>query len=445
MTTAPTSTKIGFYSIVLLGINGIIGSGIFLLPGQVMALAHQETLLVYAFITLLVLTIAWSFAKCASFYNQNGGAYIYAKEAFGSFIGFEIGIMRWVVGIIAWSTMTVAFVTALSTIWPFLLEEPIRSILIAAMITSLGIINMLGVNWMKPLNNIVTIAKLLPLIGFIGVGLFFLKIDAVVPNFAAFSLDSTTFGAAALLIFYAFSGFENLCVVAGEMENPKKNLPLATMVVVIACSLICISIQAISMSFLQADLAQSVTPVADVANLLMGSSGKWFVLSAMLISIGGINICASFVVPRSGEALANDGMLPNWIAKRSRFNTPVNAIILSVLFTIVVALFGSFTQLATISVIARFVQYTSTCLAAIVLGQEERKTQGIFQKTIGIGLPILGLIGIAWLISQATLSQLYWGFGALLLGVPLYYIQNLQKGVVSTPASTEDLIEQPET
>ena len=442
--TNDSSSKIGFYSIILLGINGIIGSGIFLLPGQVMALAQQQTLIVYAFISFLVLTIAWSFAKCASFFNKNGGAYIYAKEAFGPFIGFEIGLMRWAVGIIAWATMTVGFATALSTIWPSIIQEPMRSIFIVGIISSLGIINMFGVNWMKPLNNIVTIAKLIPLVGFILVGLFFVDFDLFVPNFSAINTEETTFGAAALLIFYAFSGFENLSVVAGEMENPKKNLPIATMLVVAACSLICILIQVISMSFLKADLAQSVTPVADVANMLIGPSGKWFVLAAMLISIGGINICASFVVPRSGEALANDGMLPSWIAYRNSFNTPLFAILLSVVFTILVALFGSFTQLATISVIARFVQYTSTCLAALVLSREERKTQSFFKKVIGIGMPVLGLMGIAWLISQATLSQLYWGFGALFLGVPLYYLNSFQKQLQQSNELSENLIEQTE-
>jgi len=417
------TSKMGLYSIILLGINGIIGSGIFLLPGEVMALAHHESLLVYGFVTLIVLAIAWSFAKCASFFTRNGGAYVYAKEAFGSFVGFQIGIMRWAVAIIAWATLTVAFATALSTIWPFILKEPTRSILVVGMISSLGLINMLGLKWIKTLNNIVTIAKLIPLLSFVLIGFFFVKADLLVPDFSSINSQETAFGAAALLIFYAFSGFENLVVVAGEMENPKKNLPFAVMIVVVICSFIYILIQLISMSILQADLAQSVSPIADVAKILFGASGKWFVVIAMLVSIFGINICQSFVVPWSGEALAIDGMLPEWIGYKNSLNSPICAILVSVIFTILVAFFGTFTQLATISVIARFVQYTSTCLAAIVLGREERKTQNIFKKIIGITIPVLGLLGISWLIFQATLSQLYWGFGALLFGFPLYFLQ----------------------
>ena len=419
--------KMGFFSTLLLGINGIIGSGIFLLPGQVASLAPRSSLLVYALVTVLVLTIAWSFARCSSFFDKNGGAYLYAKEAFGTFIGFEIGVMRWAIGIIAWSTITVAFVTALHTIWPFLLEEPYRSSLIIFLITLLSLINILGVTWIKRLNNIVTIAKLIPLLGFVIIGLFFLKPFTLSIDFSLFHHPESSFGAAALLIFYAFSGFENLSVVAGEMQNPQKNLPWAIMISVIVCSFICCLIQLISMSFLQTNLAQSVTPVADVAEILFGSFGKWFVLSAMLISIGGINICASFVVPRSAESLANDEIIPKWIAKHGRFDTPVYAILFTCFFTTLVALFGSFTQLATISVIARFVQYTSTCLAALVLSKRVKKEKNFFQKAIEVVLPLMGLLSIVWLVSQASLSQIYWGLGALLLGLPLYFIQKIVK------------------
>jgi amino acid transporter len=425
--TVKAPSKIGFTSMVLLGVNGIIGSGIFLLPGQVMAITGPGSLLVYGFVTLIVLMIAWCFAKCAALFNRNGGAFVYAKEAFGPFIGFEIGLMRWVVGMIAWATMAVAFVTALSTIWPPALQEPIRSILLFGMIGGLGIINILGINWIKPLNNIVTIAKLLPLLFFIFMGIYFLFPSQLISS-SALTLDFNegALGAAALLIFYAFSGFENLVVVAGEMDNPKKNLPLAVMIVVAICSSIYILIQMISMGVLGVNLSGSVTPIADAADVIWGVTGKWLVMSAMLISIGGINICNSFVVPRSGESLADEGMLPSWIAYRGSHDTPICAILLTITLTATITLFGSFAQLATISVIARFVQYTSTCLAAIVLGRSERKSQGVIRKTIELAIPILGLAGMAWLICQASWIQLVWGFGALAIGVPLYFIQSSQ-------------------
>ena len=115
---AQTRKQLGFWSIVLFGINGVIGSGIFLLPGKAMDLMGPGSIFVYLFVAVVVMTIALCFAECAGRFSRNGAAYVYAREGFGSFIGFEVGIMSWAIRIIAWSAMAVAFVTALAAIWP---------------------------------------------------------------------------------------------------------------------------------------------------------------------------------------------------------------------------------------------------------------------------------------------------------------------------------------
>ncbi len=140
-----------------------------------MGLVGNWSIVVYIFVSLLVLSIAWSFAQCAAIFNRNGGAYVYAKEAFGNFIGFEIGMMRWAVGIISWASFTVGFVTALSTLWPQALQEPMRTIVILSLLGSLGILNIIGINFFKHLNNIVTIAKLIPLVFFVLMGIYFIQ------------------------------------------------------------------------------------------------------------------------------------------------------------------------------------------------------------------------------------------------------------------------------
>lgn len=96
------SKKFGLYSIVLLGINSIIGSGIFLLPGKAYALMGTNSLAVYLFITLLAGSMALCFAEAAGYFKSNGAAYVYVKEAFGNLPGFEVGIMKYMVQIIEW-------------------------------------------------------------------------------------------------------------------------------------------------------------------------------------------------------------------------------------------------------------------------------------------------------------------------------------------------------
>jgi amino acid transporter len=420
--------KFGFWSIVLLGINGVIGSGIFLLPGKAMALVGPGSIFVYLFMTLVVMSIALCFAECASKFSRNGAAYVYARAAFGEFIGFEVGIMRWAVGIIAWAAMAVGFVTALSVVWPPALQEPYKTSIILTILIGLGLLNYFGVKMAEITNNLVTAGKIVPLILFVLVGVFYIKVSNLEPMFPkGFEVDS--FGEAALLIFYAFTGFEALAVAAEDMENPKKNLPLALVLVVGFCSVIYFMVQAIAVGTLGSALAQSVAPVADAANAFFGTGGKWLVTIGTLMSIGGINVAASFITPRSGVALAQDGMVPRKIAENSRFGTPHLAILISVLLAIPVALSGSFVQLAAISVVSRFAQYVPTCLAVVVLRKKSPDLPGSFAVPFGPVIPTVAIITSVWLITKANAVQLYWGLGALGIGIPLYFVmKHLDKG-----------------
>lgn len=407
--------KLGLLSMILLGINSIVGSGIFLLPGVVVSFSGKWTLFVYLFVSVIVMAIAWSIAQCATLFNRNGGSYVYAKEAFGDFIGYEIGIMRWVVGVIAWASLAVGFVTAFSSISPIVMQEPIRTIFILGIIGSLGIFNIFGLPIMKPLNNLMTITKLLSLLFFIGFGVFYIKQQNLF-SFHQLQDNQISFGAAALMIFYAFGGFETLPVAAEDMKTPKKNLPIAVMVVISFCSLLYFVIQFIAMGLLGESLMNSTTPIVDAAQILIGPIGKLFVTLAMLISIGGTNIAASFFTPRSAVALAQDGMIPQKLMEKGRYGTPYLAILATAALASLIALSGNFAQLVTISVLSRFVQYISTCLAVFVFYKEGRINFHPFKLII----PIIGLGGIIWLLFQATLPQLYWGLGALVIAIPFY-------------------------
>jgi amino acid transporter len=435
-----SSQKMGLTSLILLGINGIIGSGIFLLPGKVAALASSSSLFVYLFVILLVLAIAWCFAQCAALFNRNGGAYVYAKEAFGDFIGFEIGLMRWVVGIMAWAALIVGFVTALSSFWPAALLEPMRSILILGLIGALGFCNLWGVKMMRYLNNIVTVAKLLPLVFFVAVGAFYMKqVDFSSPFLQG--AEEESFGAAALMIFYAFGGFESLAVAAGDMKNPTKHLPIAIMIVITFCSALYFFIQMIATGLLGPALIGNATPLADAADYLLGSGGKWMVTLAMLISIGGVNITASFIIPRSGMALAEDGMLPRWLAHKESSGVPTVILMITLALAAMIALSANFSQLVAISVVSRFAQYISTCLAVIVLYRRKQIVQSPFKKALNIIAPLLSLSGIGWLLLQTTYSQLYWGLGALVVGVPLYLMQKKGRHSIQADEQAEPLLD----
>lgn len=411
--------KLGFWSILLFGINGIIGTGIFLLPGKAMNLMGPGSLLAYLFDMVLVMSLALCFAEVGGIFNKTGGPYIYVREAFGDFAGYEVGIMKYAVSVIAWATMAVGFSTALATIWPAAANKTVQNLVTIGLIAFMCVINILGVQQTKYLNNIITVAKLFPLILFIVVGIFFIKGGNFTPMFPA-HMASSNFGSCALLVFYAFTGFESIGLVAGDMENPEKNVPKAIVTIMIAVSVIYILIQTVSIGTLGAKLATSTTPLADAASTFLGAVGTILVTAGTLISIGGINVGASFGTPRLAVALAEDGLLPGAMTKKSRFDTPYVAIIVTSLLTIPIALSGSFTQLATISVVSRFTQYIPTALAVLVLRKKNKKST--FRIPFGPVIPILAVGVSIWLLIHATAVQILWGLGALAVIAPFYFI-----------------------
>lgn len=413
--------KLGLWSIVLLGINSVIGSGIFLLPGKAMKIIGPGSVWMYVFDTFLVLSMALCFAEVGGMFNKAGGPYVYAKEAFGDFVGFEVGIMKWAVSIIAWATMAVGFATALGGIWPAAAQGTTKSMIAVAILVGLGIVNIIGVSVTRVLNNIITVGKLVPLVFFVAVGIFFIKGANFVPMFPQ-GTSGETVGAAAILIFYAFTGFESIAVAAEDMENPQKNIPIAIIITMLIASAIYILTQVVAIGVLGPKLAASATPVADAARVFFGGFGGTLVTAGTLVSIGGINIAASFITPRSGVALAEDGLLPAAVAKKSSRNTPIVAIIITVALAIPIALSGSFTQLAAISVVSRFAQYIPTCLSVIVLRKKRPELKSTFRVPFGPVLPILSVVISLWLLSKATQTQIIWGLGAMLIGVPLYFI-----------------------
>lgn len=414
-------SKLGFWSIVLLGINSIIGSGIFLLPNKAYSLVGTGSIFVILFDMILVLSIALCFAEASGMFKRNGGPYIYAKEAFGEFVGFEVGFMKWAIAIIAWAAMAAGFVQALGDVWEPAKETMTKDIIIAIIICGLGVVNILGVKISKLLNNIITLGKLIPLIIFIAVGIFFIKGSNFVPFNILTTSEEVNFAPAALLMFYAFTGFESIAVAAEDMHNPEKDLPIATITVMLIVSIFYILILMVSIGVLGKDLSTSLTPIAQAAENFMGEAGALLITAGTLVSIGGINIAASFVTPRCGVALAEDGILPRVIAKNGRYGTPTIAIIITVILALLIALSGSFVKLAAISVISRFVQYLPTCLAIPVLRKKRPDLVRTFRVPFGPVIPIFAIVVSCWLVYNSDIEKILIGLGGLILGIPIYF------------------------
>ncbi|UTC66952.1 MULTISPECIES: APC family permease [unclassified Treponema] len=415
--------KLGLLSICLLGVNAIVGTGVFLLPGKAAKLVGVSSIGIILFDAVLVILIALCFAEAGGLFKKNGGPYVYAKEAFGEFVGFEVGFMKWAIMIIAWAAMAVGFPTALGSVFPAAAEPLWRSIIAVAILLFLGLMNIAGVRISKIVNNVITIGKLVPLIFFILLGIFFIQGDNFQPMQSVGALTTTSFGAAALLIFYPFTGFESIAVAAEDMDKPEKNVPLAIVLVISGVSVFYILIQVVAIGILGDGLTASEAPIADAAAKFLGPVAKAVVTTGTLVSIGGINVASSFLAPRSAVALADDGFLPKFVTKRNKKDVPYIAVILTTALTALVCLTGSFSKLAAISVVSRFAQYIPTCLAILVF--RKRGMKGSF-RIPGVYVVSLLAVGISlWLLYNSSLDKIIFGLGGLVVGAVFYVIMKL--------------------
>ena len=414
--------KLSFWSMVLLGINGIIGSGIFLLPNKAMALIGPASLLVMIFDMFLGLAITFCFAEAGGLFKDNGGAYIYAKEAFGDFVGYEVGFLSWITRILAFSTMTVGFATALGGIIPDWNTDFMKNIIITVIVLVLTIINLLGIKLYEILQNVATIAKLLPFILFIGMGIFFIQPSNFTPMFPGGEYTPGTFGTAAVMLFFTFTGFETLGVAAGEMENPQKNLPKATLITIFAVSAIYILLLACAIGIMGYELANTTAPVQVAFGQIAGTFGTTVVALGTLVSIGALCIASSFVTPYCGLALAEQHMLPSFMAKRNRFGAPYWCILVSTIIATLVGYTGGFAFLASISVVSRFSQYIPTCLSIMVFRKTMPNAPRAFKIPFGPVIPIIALLVSLWLLSQTKPQQLILGLGAAVIAIPFYFL-----------------------
>ncbi|MBS9337946.1 APC family permease [Fructobacillus parabroussonetiae] len=419
--------KMGFISLILFGINAIIGSGIFLLPSTGMKLFGPASILVLLFDGCLAFFIAMCFAECASYFKESGGAYVYAREAFGRFVGYEVGFVTWAIWIIAEGTMYTAFATALGGIFPNLANPTAKVVIILSLYLALMALNTSGVHLATVMQNIVTVGKLVPIFLVILAGLFFIKPTHFDPFFVKQLTTVPNFATAAITLFYIFSGFERVVITAGEMENVQKNLPKALLISLGTVVVVYILVMVTSIGVLGGRLASSTVPLKDTMQAVAGNFGANLISFGTIVSIGGICLASSFVSPRSGLALAENKMMPKYLTKKNKKNAPYAAIITSSTISMIVACSGSFAVLAQISAVSRFAQFIPTIIAVLVFRKTMKQDQGAFRLPGGPVIPVLALLASLWLLSHVSLTNLLWGLGALVIAVPFYFMTGSHK------------------
>src|SRR6059058_199216 len=229
MPEAKLVRAVGFTGLVAMCINAVVGSGVFLLPTESYKLLGPFSLWAPLLFAVPVFILVLCFAEAASHFSEPGGAYLYARTAFGDFVGFETGWVNWLARVTSLASLSNGFVVSLARLFPTLGSGSARAAIIIGSIGILTAIHILGVRYGAASIYVFTFGKLIPLVGFIVVALIAWRSNPI-PASMHLPGPGADWSAAALFMLFAYAGFENMGVPAGEYRDPTHGLPRARLV-----------------------------------------------------------------------------------------------------------------------------------------------------------------------------------------------------------------------
>jgi amino acid transporter len=387
------------WDLLALVLNTIVGAGILGLPSRVYALAGSYSLLAYVVCAIPVVLIILCFAEVGSRFRQTGGPYLYARTAFGPFVGFEVGWLLWLARAAGFAALCNLFVGYLSYFIPVAGSGGWRALVILVVVSLLTAINVAGVRATTRMNNVLTLGKLIPLVLFAGAGLFF--VDPQGYDFLAHPSYSA-FSQAALLLVFAYTGFEVAIIAAGETQNPQRDVPFALLAGIGLVVILYVLIQIVCIGTFPG-LARSERPLADASVRFLGAAGAVIVSLGALLSLAGTMNATLFAIPRVLFAMAEQRQLPrSFLITHRRFHTPYVAILASAGVMLALTLSSTFISALTISTLIRLLVYMTTCAALPVLRRNHGAPRAAFSMPGGAVLAIVACLLSIWLLSNGT-------------------------------------------
>ncbi len=420
--------KISPFSAFLLGVDGMVGSAIFLLPGSLYAKAGNSLIGILLVSGVSALLLALCYAALSSETKQNGAAWLYAYKEFGRFAGFEVGFFTWFQGVITITTEIAAFLTSLKLFIPQLSDKLVYDIAGIAIVLVIAIIGLMGDRVSSIADNIATFLKIGVLLIFVLAGIWFIhRINFVSNAHYSFHSVNNAFSNA----FYMFTGFAFLPVAAAQMRNPRKNLPRELLAVIISVTLLYIATVVVAIGTVGPSIAHSSLPLAIAFAKHFGNLGKIIITVGTVGSVLGVAISLSYSTPYVASSLANEHqLLPQFFGKKSKSGAPYVAIIITAGLCALLILSGGYLFLVPCTIIISLVQYFSTSLVMFVKQwrrqrHQEQLPQGAFNLRGGILVPVLSLLVCVYILVNLKLKVILFGVIALICGVALYFIDKL--------------------
>ncbi|SFS03715.1 amino acid/polyamine/organocation transporter, APC superfamily [Sphingomonas jatrophae] len=409
---------IGPVALAIAIVNGVVGSGIFALPARLSAAVGPYAPLAYVACAIAMAAVVICFAEAGSRVPTSGGAYGTVEAAFGPLTGFVQGMLLWLSAVLACGGVVAAIADAAGTIAPALHGPGARALIMAAVLGTFAAINILGVRAGTGIVILMTLVKLVPLGLFVAVGWF--AMDRVVP---AGALEPAGFGRAVILALFAFSGMETILATSGEVRDPARTVPRALIAAMLFVLLLYVAVQLVAQGLLGAALATSAAPLADGMMRIDPRLGA-LLLAGTLLSLTGWVAGDLLGGPRFLFAFGRDGLLPAALGRlHPRTAAPWVAILVHAALALVLALTGTFENLAVLAGLASCGIYSLACAAALVLRRRGVATQGA-PLTFAV-TPIAAVIGIASMVTilfMGAWAEIAGFFGVIAASVLLFLL-----------------------
>ncbi|MGZ4891977.1 MAG: APC family permease, partial [Halobacteriota archaeon] len=356
----------------------------------------------------------------------------YAREVWGDFAGFIVGWALWLAEVAALAVFPVAFVRYLSFFLPSLTvaEGAIIKLLFIASITY---VNIRGTKLAGRANDVLTIAKLSPLLLLIVAGLIYMAFNPAQTstNFVPFApLGFSHFGQALVLIFWAYAGFELAVIPSNEVENPTRTIPKAIIVGMAIVTLFYlltnfVIIGVVNWASLQFDPAPLATAGSVVSSLTptLALIGGLILGVGALISVSGSDESGTFSTSRLSFAISLDGLFPRFFSDlHARYGTPYKSLIAQGILALGLSLFGGLGQLILFSTFNLAFVYLITSSVVLALRERGRIKAGrtLIEKMTGPIVPIAGIVLSALLIFESGITTVVFGLVTIAIGIPIY-------------------------
>lgn len=420
------------WEVVAISVNQVVGSGVYLLPAAAAAVLGAVSLVAVVAAGIAVGLVALCFAEVSSHFEDPGGPYLYAREAFGPLVACEVGWMCWLARVASVASLANGMALATGYLWPAAASGWGRAAVITIPLAFLAWINVAGVKSGARAAVVLTIAKGLPLLFFIAVGIGFMNWSAL----AGMRVPSGGgLGRAALLLLFAYAGFENVPAAAGEYRDPRRDLPFAMIATVVIVTTLYTGVQLVALGTLPG-LATAASPLAEAAGRFAGPGAALLLTVGALVSMLGTNASATLAGPRFLLALADDGFGPRILGRiHPRYRTPAVAVVLQSAAALALALSGSFVALALLSLTARLVSYVTTVAAVPILRRRFGDEPGAVRLPGGLIIPAAALLVSLALLGSSSRASLGAGALALAAGAVLYALRRAPEQEPARPAA----------